>query len=216
MEGKEGDPVHVNWAKWPSIISVKRMVMNFPEGMLCWPELAETIAAKHRVIALVSQPLPFARRMMAIYGDGRSLYCMEETRTWMQKNPVRPIGLEELTVAEYAWIIKWCLDMKALEDNAANGSKLLLVREEELMSDTNTALINIFKTLGWQWPGDISSHFNVYCQFQKKTIETVSTDRILSVDGGKMALIQLMQAFNIKTYTFDQHALMTFNPNEQR
>jgi lipopolysaccharide biosynthesis glycosyltransferase len=216
MEGREGNPVHTNWAKWSSIISVRRMVMNFPEGMLCWPELAETLAARHRVIALVSQPLPFAKRMMAIYGDGRSLYCMEGTRTWMQQNPVRPIGLGDLSVAEYAWIIKWCLDMKALESNAANGNKLLIVREEDLMSDTNTALINIFKTIGWQWPGDISAHFNVYCQFQKKTIETVSSDKIRSVDEEKMALNQLMHSFNIKTYAFDLHALMTINPTEQR
>jgi hypothetical protein len=215
MDGKFGDPVHISWANWKSFFSTRRMVMNFPEGMLCWPQLAETLSTRYRVIALVSQPLPFAKRMMAIYGDGRSLYCMEETRTWMQKNPVRPIGLEDLSVAEYAWVIKWCLDMKALEDNAANGSKLLFVREEDLMSDTNTALINIFKTLGWLWPGDISAHFNVYCQFQKKSSETVSTARVLSVDGGKMALIQLMQAFNIKTYTFDQHALMTAAPHEQ-
>ncbi len=105
--------------------------------------------------------------------------------------------------------------MKSLESNAINGRQIIFVKEEELMSDTNTTLCDVFKALGWEWPGDLSEHVQVYCQFQKKTMETDNKVRILPLDVEKMALIQLMQSFNLKTYTFDQHSLMTANPTEQ-
>ncbi len=215
MEGKKGDPVHVNWAKWSSIISVKRMVMNFPEGMLCWPELAETLAANFRVIALVSHPLPFARRMLAIYGDGRSLYCMEETRTWMQKNPVRPIGLEELSVAEYGWIIKWCLDMKALEDSAARGKRIHFVREEDLMNNTRKAVQNILDDLRWHWTGDIGTHFPVHCRFMENSTDLEPADDTSAKHPGSDAYDDLILSFGIKTYKTGPFGMIAVNQTEK-
>jgi hypothetical protein len=201
MEGRQGDPVHINWANWTSLISTKRMVMNFPEGMLCWPELADTLSTRFKVVALVSQPMSFAKRMMAIHGDGRTLHCMAETHHYLRKHPVRRSGLEAITASEYAWIIKWCLDMKALEASVATGSQIHVVKEEELMSDTSGTLLHLFSALGLQWSDDISTHFKVFCQFQDKKSDPSQKYTINTNDPEMMGLFQLLQSFNIKTYT---------------
>lgn len=201
MQGKKSDPIHFNWAHWTSLIHPRRMIMNFPEGMLCWPELADILGQRHRIIALVSHPLPFTQRMMAIHGDGRSMHCMEETRSYLQKHPVRPAGLEAITASEYAWIIKWCLDMKALEASVATGSQIHVVKEEELMSDTSGTLLHLFSALGLQWSDDISTHFKVFCQFQDKKSDPSQKYTINTNDPEMMGLFQLLQSFNIKTYT---------------
>ena len=201
MEGRQGDPVHINWANWTSLFSTKRMVMNFPEGMLCWPELADTLSARFKVIALVSQPMSFAKRMMAIHGDGRTLHCMAETHHYLRKHPVRPSGLEAITASEYAWVIKWCLDMKALEASVANGNQIHVLKEDELMSNTSGKLLHLFSALGLQWSDDISTHFKVFCQFQDKKSDPNQKYKINTNDPEMMGLFQLLQSFNIKTYT---------------
>jgi hypothetical protein len=215
MEGREGDPVHINWANWPSLIRTKRTVMNFPEGMLCWPELADTMSTRFRVVALVCQPFSFAKRMMAIHGDGRTLHCMSETIRYLQKHPVRPAGLEAITAAEYAWVIKWCLDMRALEASAAAGRQIHIVKEEELISDTSSTLIHLFKSFGWEWSDEIPKHFRVFCQFQDRKPEHQPKYTINTSDPEIMGLDHLMRTFNIKKYTSDQHALKPDSPSVQ-
>jgi hypothetical protein len=215
MDGNSGDPVHINWANWSSMIRTKRMVMNFPEGSLCWPEMANSIGQHHQVIALVSHPLPFAKRMMAIFGDGRHLQCMTDTRAYLEQHPERTAGLEDMLPAEYAWVIKWCLDMSALEASTAAGRQIHIVKEEELMSDTSSTLIHLFKALGWQWSDEIPNHFRVFCQFHDRKPEHQPKYTINTGDPEIMGLDHLMRTFNIVKYTSDQHALKPDSPSDQ-
>jgi hypothetical protein len=136
---------------------------------------------------------------------------MEETRTWMQINPVRPIGLGDLSVAEYAWVIKWCLDMKAMEEAAARGKRIHFVREEDLMNNTRKAIQNILDDLRWQWTGDIGTHFPVYCRFMENSTDQEPADITTAKVPGSDAYNDLILSFGIKTYTTGPNRMNTFN-----
>ncbi len=200
MTGRLGDHTHMNWAHWSSLIHIKRMVLNFPEGSLCWPGLAGIIGRHHKVIALVSHPGPFAERMMAIYGDGRPLHCMAETNAYLRDNPARIPGLESMHPAIYAWVIKWCFDMKSLERLAADSGRIHLLREEDLMSNTRDTLSDLLKALAWNWAGEIGDHFNNYCCFQQKEVEDDNDKTAVHKDPVREALDLLVRSFGIQTY----------------
>lgn len=201
MSGKIGDPVHVNWANWFSFIDMQRMVLNFPEASLCWPEMAEIIGHRHQVIALVSHPAPFAQRMMAIYGDGRHLHCMSNTMAWLSQHPTRPDGMEDMSPAEYAWIIKWCLDMKQLKEASDAGKRIMILREEDLMSNTQEAMNLLLKKLGWNSQENIATKFQTYCRFRhQEPDQTQGGDLSPALIRKRKALDSLMLTFDIHTY----------------
>ena len=176
------------------------MVLNFPEGSLCWPELAEIIGRQHKVIALVSHPGPFAKRMMALYGDGRNLDCMTSTRAYLQQYPEQLPGLEDMHLAEYAWVIKWCLDMKALENSSASGRRIQILREEDLMNNTRETLSQLLIDLEWNWKGDIGTHFPTFCRFHDPAPKNAKVDPSPDIHHARIALDQLIQSFGINTY----------------
>jgi lipopolysaccharide biosynthesis glycosyltransferase len=212
MIGHLADPVYVNWAHWSSLIRIKRMVFNFPEGSLCWPELAEIIGQQHKVIALVSHPGPFAERMMALYGDGRNLDCMTSTRAYLQQYPEQLPGLEDMHLAEYAWVIKWCLDMKALENSSASGRRIQILREEDLMNNTRETLSQLLIDLEWNWKGDIGTHFPTFCRFHDPAPKNAKVDPSPDIHHARIALDQLIQSFGIKTYALHGTSKATGHP----
>ena len=200
MTGQPGDPIHVNWAHWSSIIRIKRMIMNFPEGVLCWPGIAEILGNEYQVIALISHPNLFVQRMMAIVGDGRHLQCMTETRDYMLSNPERPAGLEAMSPAEFAWLIKWCMDMKTLETAAAQGKRIIFLKEEDLMYNTRETMDRLIDQLGWNWKGEIGAHFPVYCKFREQATGD-SSDEFPDPKIDGMAVDQTIRSFGISAYT---------------
>ena len=205
MKGFNGDMAHVNWAHWRSLISKKRMVMNFPESSLCWPEMAEIIGRRHQVIALVSHPARYAQRMMAIFGNGKNLHCMESALSWMQQYPSRPSGLEDMSFAEFTWIIKWCLDLKQLEQAAETGKRIHFVREEDLMSDTRTAIDQLFKQLGLICKKDIATSFQTFCRYRHHEFHAEEGDLSTNLMHRRQAIDRFIQSFGIYTYNENQH-----------
>lgn len=215
MDGKIGDPVHINWANWNALIRPNRMVMNFPEGTLCWPDLADIIGKKHPVIALVTRPVTFAQRMMAIYGDGSQLQCMRETRNHLLSNPERPAGLREMTTAEYAWVIKWCLDIQALEASQKMGRQIIFIKDEDLMRNTGNTLAGLFKSLRWEAPDDIESHFQIYCQFHENNTSEEQLEVLHTNEEVSLALNHLLKSFGITTYATDSHERLRISKPEK-